>query len=136
MRALVVDGDASTRDELCERMLPYAGCVDTAHDGQQAIACIEEATRSGHAYALVTVAIHLPDGDGRTVVRHLRQMETDAATMDTPLRIIAVDTDSPIDTIIDCLESGCDCYVTIPFAEEELVRHLRHMKLWEAEAEA
>ncbi|MFW5856309.1 MAG: response regulator transcription factor [Planctomycetota bacterium] len=136
MRVLVVDGDTSNRDELCQRMRPYAITVDTANDGQQAVRCVEDAARCGHAYDLVTVAVHLPDGDGRIVVQHLRQMETGAGAQNMPLRIIAVDTDSPIDTIIDCLECGCDCYVTIPFAEEELLRHLRHMRLWEAEAEA
>ncbi|ERL66196.1 response regulator transcription factor [Schleiferilactobacillus shenzhenensis] len=111
-RILVVD-DESTIRTLIEYNLTQEGfTVDTAEDGDEALAKAEHAE-----YDLILLDLMLPGKDGLAVTKTLRQ-EKNA----TPI-IMLTAKDSETDKIVG-LELGADDYVTKPFSVKELLARI------------
>ncbi len=113
IRVLVVDDEPSLAD-LVSTTLRYEGWeVHVATSGAQALAEAQRFTPT-----LVVLDVMLPDFDGFTVLRRLREAGTDAPVVFLTAR------DSSEDRIAG-LTLGGDDYVTKPFSLEELVARLR-----------
>ena len=112
-RLLVVDDEPNIRD-LLATSLRFAGFeVFTASTGNEAI---REATE--HQPDLVVLDVMLPDMDGFTVTRRLRQIGMNAPVVFLTAR------DDTSDKITG-LTVGGDDYVTKPFSLEEVVARIR-----------
>ncbi|MCB2053876.1 MAG: response regulator transcription factor [Geminicoccaceae bacterium] len=113
MRALVVEDDpVSTR--LLEYALVAEGivveCSDTGEDALE-LAKIYD-------FDVVTVDLGLPDMDGATLIRRLRN-----ARIDTP--VIVVSADARRDEKVRVLLAGADGYLAKPFDRDELRAHIQ-----------
>jgi two-component system response regulator PrrA len=96
-----------------ERALRLEGfAVLTAADGEQALAAAARAEP-----AAIVLDVVLPDLDGRTVARRLRERGAD-----TPICILSA-RDEVADRVAG-LQAGADDYLVKPFALEELVARL------------
>ena len=112
-RLLVVDDEPNIR-ELLAASLRFAGFeVDTAADGQQAVRKALESTPD-----LVVLDVMLPDLDGFTVTRRLREQGKHMPVVFLTAR------DDTTDKIAG-LTVGGDDYVTKPFSLEEVVARIR-----------
>jgi DNA-binding response OmpR family regulator len=109
---LLVDDDAMLRETLALNLRNSGFEVRTAADGQTAL---EEALAS--APSLVILDLMLPELDGLTVCRTLRQ------TTEMPILMLTART-GELDKIIG-LESGADDYLTKPFSVGELLARIR-----------
>jgi DNA-binding response OmpR family regulator len=108
---LVVDDDPKIR-QLVRTYLERDGyLVETAADGQEALAAIER-----ERPALVVLDLMLPEIDGRAVIRAVR---ADADDPDVPILILSA-RGSTADRIAG-LEDGADDYLPKPFSPSELV---------------
>jgi two-component system response regulator PrrA len=111
-RVLVVDDDEGIRSSL-ERSLRLAGFqVDLADDGGGAMSRVLDAPPD-----VVVLDVMLPDCDGVTIVRRLRQESADVP-------ILMLSARSALGDRVAGLQAGADDYLVKPFAVEELVARL------------
>jgi PAS domain S-box-containing protein len=88
--------------------------ADVVGNGKEAIAAI---TRQ--SYDVVLMDVNMPEMDGLTATRHIRQMRLDAQP-----RIIAMTASAMTGDREHCLEAGMDDYVTKPFRLEDFIQTL------------
>lgn len=113
IRVLLVD-DEAVLTSLVSLALGYEGwTVDIAHDGASALQAYRDSRPD-----IVVLDIMLPDTDGISLLRQLRELEGGAPTLFLTAR------DSVDDRIVG-LTAGGDDYMTKPFSLEELVARLR-----------
>ena len=112
-RILVVDDESEIRGLLKEILADEGYEVDVAADATEA-----RAIRTQHDPDLVLLDIWMPDTDGITLLKQLRDTEQAAPTLFLTAR------DSVDDRIVG-LTAGGDDYMTKPFSLEELVARLR-----------
>ncbi len=112
-RLLVVDDEPSIRD-LLTASLRFAGFeVHAAADGAEALRLAEQ-----HRPDLVVLDVMLPDLDGFTVTRRLRERGRDMPVLFLTAR-------DELSDKINGLTVGGDDYVTKPFSLEEVVARIR-----------
>jgi two-component system OmpR family response regulator len=112
-RLLVVDDEPSIR-ELLTASLRFAGFeVVPASDGAEALKLAEQ-----HRPDLVVLDVMMPDMDGFTVTRKLRERGRDMPVLFLTARDETVDK-------VQGLTVGGDDYVTKPFSLEEVVARIR-----------
>jgi two-component system OmpR family response regulator len=112
-RLLVVDDEPNIR-ELLSTSLRFAGFeVHTAADGQEALAQAEKVRPD-----LLVLDVMLPDLDGFTVTRRLRERGRDIPVLFLTAR-------DDVSDRVTGLTVGGDDYVTKPFSLEEVVARIR-----------
>lgn len=113
MRVLVVEDEARVRSFIKRGLIEAGMAVDTAGDGDQALA---DALSSG--YDAIVLDLTLPGLDGLEVLRQLR-----ARGCASPVLILTA-RDS-VDDRVRGLDRGADDYLVKPFAFSELLARLR-----------
>jgi len=116
VRILVVDDDASIR-RLVSLALSRAGyVVDTASNGEEAIA-----KSNAEAYNMALIDIRLPDIQGTKLLPLLREATT-------PRMIKIILTGYPVlENAMEAISHGVDAYLTKPVSAETLVSKVREL---------
>jgi two-component system phosphate regulon response regulator OmpR len=109
---LVIDDDAEICEMLAEYLARQAFAVRTAPSGAAARAIMAE-----HTVALVVLDLRLPDEDGLSLARFLRERYTVGILMLTGANEV-------IDRIVG-LEVGADDYLAKPFDPREVVARIK-----------
>src|SRR5881296_799227 len=112
MRLLVVEDDAKLRGLLRRGLVDEGFAVDVTGSGEEAVWQAGE-----FGYDAVLLDVGLPDVDGITVCRRLRERECWAPIM----MLTALDA---VEHRVRGLDVGADDYVVKPFAFAELVARL------------
>lgn len=116
-RILVVDDQEDIRD-MARIVLEGAGYgVTTVRGGREALAEL----RRGR-FDLVLLDINMPEMDGWTVLRLLRQ---DADTLRVPVAMFSIK--SEVRDKIHGMQEGAIDYITKPFGVDELVRRVERL---------
>jgi DNA-binding response OmpR family regulator len=113
MRLLVVEDNA----KLCELLAQGLAAAGFESDRVSHLAAAQEAL-AATSYSAVILDLGLPDGDGRSLVTHLRA-KGDAVPV---LMLTARD---GLEDKVAGLAAGADDYLVKPFAFEELIARLR-----------
>jgi two-component system response regulator MprA len=113
MRVLVVDDDAAVRDSLARTLRFEGHQVDTARDGEEALAMV----RAAEPDAMI-LDVSMPVLDGLEACRRLR-----ADGVLVPVLMVTA-RDSVGDRVAG-LDAGADDYLVKPFALQELQARLR-----------
>ena len=128
VRMLIVDDSSSARCFL-KGVLDRHGSCDLAGDGREAVEMVDRSIRACDFYDLVLMDIMMPEMDGLSATRAIREME-DAAGLDESerSRIVIVSCLSDREHMIDA-QYGCgaDAYLTKPVdpgAMEEMLVNL------------
>lgn len=111
-RVLIVDDEPMVLDVLVRYLLREGFDVDTATDGEQALATFARTSPD-----LVVLDLMLPRVDGLEVFRRMREQSGTAVIM---LTAKGDETDRVVG-----LELGADDYVTKPFSPREVVARIR-----------
>ncbi|WP_038038605.1 response regulator [Thermorudis peleae] len=111
-RILVVDDEPAIRRVLTVTLNRHGYAVETAERGQEAL--IKAARWHPD---LIILDLGLPDIDGLTVIRELRQYAT------TPIVVLSVREAEAVK--VQALDLGADDYVTKPFGVAELLARIR-----------
>jgi len=117
-RALVVD-DNPLNQRIAENFLQAIGVQDVkcAGDGKEAI------TRAAvEAYDIILMDIHMPEMDGLTATREIR----DSAGPNQKTLIVGLSSHVMPTAKDQCAESGLDDYLLKPTTPQSLVRTIRH----------
>ena len=113
MRILVVEDYEPVREAVAQGLRESGFAVDTASDGDTGLWCAKD-----NAYDVIILDLMLPGMDGLTILKKLREKNTQTHV----LILTAKDTDA------DCvrgLDLGADDYLIKPFAFAELLARVR-----------
>jgi DNA-binding response OmpR family regulator len=111
-RVLVVDDEPMVREVLARYLEKEGFEVQTAQDGEEALAAFEASTPT-----LVLLDLMLPRIDGLEVFRRMRERAT------TPVIMLTAKGEET-DRVVG-LELGADDYITKPFSPREVVARVR-----------
>ena len=112
-RIVVIDDDESLRSAVRRALRLEGYDVELAGDGEEGLALL-----SGLSADLVVLDVLMPDLDGITVCRRLRESGDP-----TPILMLTA-RDAVSDRVVG-LDAGADDYLTKPFALEELLARVR-----------
>jgi adenylate cyclase len=104
-RVLVVDDNASNRDVLARRLTREGHQVVTAANGASALELV-----ATEEFDLVLLDLVMPKMNGFDVLRRLKATEH---TSHVP--VIVISALDELDTVVRCIESGAEDYLTKPF---------------------
>jgi two-component system KDP operon response regulator KdpE len=111
-RILVVDDEAAIRKVVRDALEKAGHEVDTAIDGEEAVAFLE-----GREFDLIVTDLNMPRLDGLELVRVVRRTST------VPVLVLTVRQEER--EKVRLLDAGADDYVTKPFGVAELVARAR-----------
>ena len=115
MRVLVVDDELVSRKKMEKIMDTFSECV-AADSGEAALKAFEAAIEKGEPFDLITLDISMPQMDGTEVLYEIRKIEQQRnISKENQLKVIMVTAQSDKDTVITCVQAGCDGYVVKPF---------------------
>lgn len=121
MRLLVVEDSRRLRESLADGLRAAGYAVDTAADGRQGL--IHARTTD---YDAVVLDLNLPELDGITLLRRLRESAHDparpASRGATPVLILSAR--DRVEQRVEGLRAGADDYLVKPFAFDELLARL------------
>ena len=108
MRILIVEDDNKTASFVMKGLKELGYAVDRAHDGREGFVMI-----AANDYDLVIADVMMPEIDGVSMVRSVRQIKAN-------LPIIILSARHSLDSKVDGFEAGADDYLTKPFSFREL----------------
>lgn len=110
-RILIIDDDISTRLMLCNYLSPYYEVL-TACKGSEGIAMAEM-----HTPNLIVCDVHMPDIDGFSVLKHIRQMKN---MVNTPFIFLTASAD--YHTMSHGMTLGADDFLPKPILLNQLLQ--------------
>jgi HD-like signal output (HDOD) protein/DNA-binding NarL/FixJ family response regulator len=115
MRVLIVDDEPVSRNLLEKVMRDIAEC-EAADSGAAAIVAYKKALEKWAPFDLMTLDISMPEMDGKEVLNQIREIEKDKdIPKDRQIKIFMVSGHSDKQTIVRCVEIGCDDFISKPF---------------------
>ncbi len=128
-RFLIVDDDGVCRQLLADMLSPFGQC-DLAYDGQEAAEAVRLALEDGTAYDLICLDIMMPGTSGHQALECIRQIEAkhDRAGSDGA-KVIMTTALRDAKHCVQSFREGCECYLTKPIHEDELLEKLRQLDL-------
>jgi DNA-binding response OmpR family regulator len=115
VRLLLIEDEPMTARMLAKGLREQAYAVDVAGSARRALELVNEID-----YELIVLDLGLPDADGVTLCRRLRENRTTAAAA-----ILILTARSGVPSRIAGLDSGADDYLTKPFDFGELLARIR-----------
>ena len=125
-RILIVDDSTSIRESFTEILSPLATC-EVATNGQEAVDLVKRTINKGGTFDLVLMDIIMPEKDGLTAVKEIRQFEASRCCSEADrLTIVIVTTVKEPSRILSAqYDCGADAYITKPFTRETVLQTLR-----------
>lgn len=125
MKILVVDDELVSRKKM-QKILKSLGECEAAEDGRSAVDACRNAWDSSSPFELVILDILMPGMDGTEVLQALRKMEDERATpKDRRAKIFMATSQSDKETILACVQAGCDDFIAKPFNYDTVVGKVR-----------
>ena len=117
MHILVVEDEIALCDTIVRSLKRLAYSVDYCYDGQKALDML-----SVESFDLVVLDLNLPNVDGMTVLKTLRQTDIDTKVLILSARCEVADK-------VLGLDEGANDYLTKPFHLDELSARIRNLTL-------
>ncbi|MBQ7878767.1 MAG: response regulator transcription factor [Bacteroidaceae bacterium] len=113
MKLLIIEDDESLREIMCRALRSEGYIVETASN------CFEAEDKiAGYDYECIMLDIMLPDGNGLTLLKHIKELGKSD-------RVIIISARDSIDDKVEGLELGADDYLAKPFYMAELSARIR-----------
>ena len=124
MKTLVVDDELVSRKKL-QKIMETLGECEVAEGGRDAITAFTKALENGVPFDLITLDIIMPEMDGTEVLFEIREIEKRENTpAEKQVNVLMVSARSDKDSIITCIQAGCDDYIVKPFDREMVIKKL------------
>lgn len=124
MKILVVDDELVSRKKMQMIMEGIGECL-AVENGADALNACMQAWESLTPFDLITLDIVMPDMDGTEVLFRIRKIEEERnIPKEKKIKIFMVTSQSEKDTIITCIQGGCDDFITKPFNRETVTKKL------------
>jgi len=120
MNILIVDDDFVSRTKMRTIIQSLGTCTDE-ESAQKALEDFEKALDEGCPFDLVTLDIHMPVMDGTEMLYRIRESEKKRNIPKSDrTKVFMVTSQSDKDSLITCLQAGCDGFIVKPFTRETL----------------
>jgi len=120
MKILIVDDELVSRKKMHIIMQNFGKCK-AVDSGKAAISAFKKAWESWTPFDLITLDVSMPEMDGTEVVYKIREIEKEnKVPKEKQVKILMVTSHSDKDTIITCVQAGCDDFVVKPFDKETI----------------
>lgn len=131
MKCLIVDDDIFGRELLNCFFMDFAGTVDKAENGAEAVKLFEDALKSGSPYDVVCLDILMPIMNGQEALKMMRALEKDAGVKEGAESVIFMTTAlNSLEDIQEAIWQGdCNNYLVKPIAKADLVALLKKYNL-------
>ena len=127
MRLLIVDDDAKNRKLLSKVVAEFGEC-ETAEGGQEAISAFKNAWDAWRPFNIIFLDIMMPEMDGREVLHQIRHLEKEKKVAEQhQVKIIMVSGMSEKETVIKCLQEGCDEFIVKPIEIKLVIEKMQHL---------
>ena len=129
MKILIVDDELVSRRKMAIILRELGDCR-AVENGNAAVRSFTEAIENGAPYDLVTLDISLPDMDGTTVLKMIRDLEKgNAIPEDACAKVLMVTAHGDQATVMSSISAGCNDYIKKPFTLERILHKLAKMGL-------
>jgi HD-like signal output (HDOD) protein/ActR/RegA family two-component response regulator len=138
MKILVVDDELVSRKKM-QAIMEGIGDCEAVESGGDAVDAFKGAWEKWAPYDLITLDIVMPDMDGTKVLSLIRQIEEDRKIpREKRVKIFMVTSQSEKDTIIACVQTGCDDFIIKPFSRDTVTKKLENggLKILDASSPA
>lgn len=130
MKTLVVDDELTTRLMLKKILSPYGSC-DTISNGKEALEAFWMAIKENDPYDLICLDILMPELNGKTVLKKIREIEAKARIPKNKIASIFMvtslnDSKTIMDTIV---KYKCDSYILKPISKPKVISKLKQFEL-------
>ena len=126
-RFLVVDDDGVCRALIEDIISPYGRCT-FAYDGQEAIDAVRLALEDGQPYDLICLDIMMPGTSGHDALQAIRELETRHGVFGSDgVKVIMTTALRESKHCIQSFQEGCECYITKPINDDELLGKMREL---------
>ncbi len=120
MRILVADDESVSLHKM-ELIMRYFGQCDTVDHGQAAMDAFFKAWKDRHPYDLIMLDQVMPAMSGVEVLSRIREFEeVRKIPGDLRAKIIIVTGKSDLDTVVSCVNGGCDEFLVKPFDRQKV----------------
>jgi len=118
MKVLIVDDQQVSRKKIQKIMESFAECK-AVNGGQAAVDAFKNAWKSSIPYDLITLDVSMPDMDGTEVLYNIRELEKEKnIPKEKRVKILMITSSADKDTVITCIQAGCDDYLVKPLNRE------------------
>ncbi len=129
MKIMIVDDEVVSRMKM-QKILNSFGDCEAFENGAEAVKAFRESLENYVPFDIITLDVNMPAMDGSEVLFMIRGIENE---MKVPkgkrVKILMVTSQADKDTIITCLQAGCDDYVAKPFDKGLILEKFIKMKL-------
>lgn len=127
MKFLIVDDDPVSREILIKILSEYAEC-EPAKNGVEALSIYKKGFEDWAPFDLITLDISMPEMDGKKVLQTIRAIENEKRVpKDKRVKILISSAQKDRETIISCVQMGCDDYISKPFDREIILKKLHKL---------
>ena len=129
MKTLVVEDEVFSRMKLQKIMEGFCEC-EAVDNGQAAVDAYKSAWEGSAPYDLITLDISMPDMDGTKVLHTIRELEKERnIPKEKRVKILMMTASSDEETVIACIQAGCDDYIVKPINRETISKKLEQFGL-------
>jgi len=131
-RYLVVDDDSVCRALLKSMLTPYGQCT-FAYDGQEAVDAVRLALEDDAPFDLICLDIMMPGLNGHDALQKIREVEREFGRAGSDgTRVIMTTALRDPKHCVQSFREGCECYITKPIDEQELLEKMSALGLLES----
>ena len=103
--------------------------VIDVESGSAAITAFKNASENGTPFDLITLDITMPEMDGTEVLFEIRGIEHQKKIpKEKQVKICMVTSHADKDSIITCIQAGCNDYILKPFDKETVIEKLSQLQ--------
>ena len=123
LKVLIVEDDFTSRLTL-QGLLPAYGECHIAVNGKEAVEAFTAAKQSGKGYDLICMDISMPQMDGHTALKSIREIEAKDGIFGDRVRIFMTTSKGDMKTIRASFQEICDAYIIKPIDGNKLEEQL------------
>lgn len=129
LRILLAEDDFATR-RVMQRILELRGRCDVAVNGREAVQAFEAALQASEAYDLIVLDVMMPELDGRSTLRRIRQVEQERGIQPGDgCKIVMATALGDAKTVVGSFKDLCDGYLVKPIDARKLAAELDRLGL-------
>jgi two-component system chemotaxis response regulator CheY len=130
MKALILEDEPLSQSVMTKLLAPaFDNCYPTAN-GREALEAFENALDSGHPYNLVCLDIMVPELDGISVLKSIRNAERQRKISGArAAKVVMTTCLSDEQTMKDAYSALCDAYLVKPINRQKMTGVLQELKL-------
>lgn len=124
MKILIVDDEQTSRKMIRGFVSRFAVCEE-AEDGQEAVNAFINAWENWSPFDIMTLDVEMPEVGGQEALQQIRGLEKSKNVPgDKQVKVLMVTMHQDKETIVSCIESGCNDYITKPLDKTVILQKI------------